>query len=202
LEVLRGKLDGEQPEVDVIAGEIKRLDTVVKTFLNFNKPIDVKAQPLDVKRVVEEVLALVSVDADTKHVLIESTLEEGVWVNGDADLLKQAMLNIVINALEAMQERGKLSIGLERCGAECQLLIRDDGPGIAPEVRDQIFNLYFTTKQHGTGIGLATTFRIVQLHGGTIDFESELGKGTTFRLRFPGIAESRGEAATSATNRS
>jgi signal transduction histidine kinase len=202
LEVLRGKLDGEQPEVDVIAGEIKRLDTVVKTFLNFNKPIDVKAQPLDLKQVVEDVLALVSVDAEAKHVLIDSTLEDRLWVNGDADLLKQAILNIVNNGLEAMRESGKLSIGMERCGPECQITIRDDGPGIAPEVRDQIFNLYFTTKEHGTGIGLATTFRVMQLHGGTIDFESELGKGTTFRLRFPGIAESAGAVATSATNRS
>jgi PAS domain S-box-containing protein len=200
LEVLRGKLDGDQPEVDVIAGEIKRLDTVVKTFLNFTKPIDLKAQPLDLKQVLEQVLALVSVDAEAKHIQIEAALEDKLWINGDTDLLKQAVLNIVNNALEAMQEGGKLSIGTEWNGAQCQIAIADNGPGIAPEVRSRIFNLYFTTKQHGTGIGLATTFRVVQLHGGTIDFESELGKGTTFRLRFPGIADFRGEAATSATN--
>jgi PAS domain S-box-containing protein len=202
LEVLRSKLDGGQPEVDVIAGEIKRLDTVVKTFLNFNKPIDLKAHPLDLKQVTEEVLALVAVDAEAKHVQIEAMLEDGLWVNGDADLLKQAILNIVNNGMEAMQQGGKLSIIMQGSGAECVMTISDQGAGIAPEVRDQIFNLYFTTKQNGTGIGLATTFRIVQLHGGTIDFESELGKGTTFRLRFPGIAESQERAATSATNRS
>ncbi len=206
LEVLRAKLDGPQPEVDVIAGEIRRLDTVVKTFLNFNKPVDPRTQPLELKQVVDQVLALVSVDATAKHIAIEACLEDRLWVNGDADLLKQAILNIVNNALEAMQEGGKLSVGMHRNGADCEITIRDDGPGIAPEVRDQIFNLYFTTKQHGTGIGLATTFRVVQLHGGTIDFESDIGKGTTFRLRFPGIAESRfaqfKEAAESATNRS
>jgi len=200
LEVLRGKLDGDHPEVDVIAGEIKRLDTVVKTFLNFNKPMDVKAQPLDLKQVVEQVLALVSIDAQAKHIRIDAALEDRLWINGDADLLKQAVLNIVNNGLEAMQEGGKLSLRTEWTGVECQLAISDDGPGIAPEVRDQIFNLYFTTKQQGTGIGLATTYRVVQLHGGTIDFASELGKGTTFRLRFPGIADFHGEAATSATN--
>jgi PAS domain S-box-containing protein len=200
LEVLRGKLDGEQPEVDVIAGEIKRLDTVVKTFLNFTKPIDLKAQPLDLKQVVEQVLALVSVDAEAKHIQIETSLEDRLWINGDADLLKQAILNIVNNALEALQEGGKLSLCLEWNGSECQIAIADDGPGIAPDVRGQIFNLYFTTKQHGTGIGLATTFRVMQLHGGTIDFESELGKGTTFRLRFPGIADFSEQAATSATS--
>ncbi|HEY6390213.1 MAG TPA: ATP-binding protein [Bryobacteraceae bacterium] len=200
LEVLRGKLHGEQPEVDVIAGEIKRLDTVVKTFLNFNKPIDLKAQPLDLKQVVEQVLALVSIDAEAKHIRIETALEDRLWINGDADLLKQAVLNVVNNGLEALQEGGKLSLCTEWNGLECQLTVADDGPGIAPEVRDQIFNLYFTTKQQGTGIGLATTYRVVQLHGGTIDFASELGKGTTFRLRFPGIADFHGEAATSATN--
>jgi PAS domain S-box-containing protein len=200
LEVLRGKLDGDQPEVDVIAGEIKRLDTVVKTFLNFTKPIDLKAEPLDLKQVVEQVLALVSVDAEAKHIQIETALEDRLWINGDADLLKQAILNIVNNALEALREGGKLSLCLEWNGAECQIAIADNGPGIAPDVRGQIFNLYFTTKEHGTGIGLATTFRVMQLHGGTIDFESELGKGTTFRLRFPGIADLREEAATSAAN--
>jgi hypothetical protein len=202
LEVLRGKLDGNQPEVDVIAGEIKRLDTVVKTFLNFTKPIDLKAQHLDLKQVVEQVLALVSVDAEAKRIQIEAALEDRLWINGDADLLKQAILNIVNNGLEAMLEGGNLSIRTEWTGAECQITITDDGPGIAPEVRDQIFNLYFTTKEHGTGIGLATTFRVMQLHGGTIDFASELGKGTTFRLRFPGIADFHEEAATSATNSS
>jgi PAS domain S-box-containing protein len=202
LEVLRGKLDGDQPEVDVIAGEIKRLDTVVKTFLNFTKPIDLNARPLDLKQVVEQVLALVSPDAEAKHIQIEAALEDRLWINGDVDLLKQAILNIVNNGLEAMLEGGKLSICTEWTGAECQTTIADDGPGIAPEVRDQIFNLYFTTKEHGTGIGLATTFRVMQLHGGTIDFASELGKGTTFRLRFPGIADFHGEAATSATSSS
>jgi len=202
LEVLRAKLDGPHPEVDVIASEIKRLDTVVKTFLNFNKPIDPQTHPLDLKQVVEQVLALISVDATAKHIRIEAALEDGLWVNGDADLLKQAILNIVNNGLEAMQDGGKLSVSMQGNGAECQIAIADDGPGIAPEVRGQIFNLYFTTKQQGTGIGLATAFRVVQLHGGTIDFESELGKGTTFRLRFPGIAEFHEEAVTSATSRS
>jgi len=200
LEVLRGKLVEDHPEVNVIAGEIKRLDKVVKTFLNFTKPVDLKAQPLDLKEVLEQVLALVSVDAEAKHIRIEAAFEDRLWINGDSDLLKQAILNIVNNGLEAMQEGGTLSLCTQWSGAECQLTIADNGPGISPEFRARIFNLYFTTKEHGTGIGLATTFRVVQLHGGTIDFESELGKGTTFRLRFPGLADFRGEAATSATN--
>ena len=176
LEVLRGKLRGEQPEVDVIAGEIKRLDNVVKTFLNFNRPIELEAKSINLTELVEEVIALVAPDARAKSVQIESIHEAGLMVNGDADLLKQAILNVVNNGLEAMPMGGQLAVRTTCDGDDCQVEISDAGAGIAPEVRDRIFNLYFTTKQGGSGIGLATTFRVVQLHGGTIDFVSELGK--------------------------
>jgi PAS domain S-box-containing protein len=202
LEVLRGRLDGQQPELDVIAGEIKRLDTVVKTFLSFNKPIELQARPIDLNRVVEQVVALVQVEAQARRIEIESVLKGRLWINGDPDLLKQAILNVVNNGLEAMGDGGRLAVRAELDGDECLLSIADAGPGIAPEIRDRIFNLYFTTKTQGSGIGLATTFRVVQLHSGTIDFVSEQGKGTTFRLRFPGMTDYQGEAFNSATSNS
>jgi PAS domain S-box-containing protein len=202
LEVLRSRLDTEQPEVEVIAREIKRLDNVVKTFLNFNRPIELQARPLDLDQVVQQVLALVSVDAEAKNIQIETELTDKLWLNGDPDLLKQAILNVVNNGLEAMSEGGKLVIRTEWIADECQIRVTDAGSGIAPEIQEKIFNLYFTTKQQGSGIGLATTFRVVQLHSGTIDFVSEPGKGTTFRLRFPGMADYHGEARTSATGTS
>ncbi|HWY48475.1 MAG TPA: ATP-binding protein [Bryobacteraceae bacterium] len=199
LEVLKSKLEVQEPELDVISGEIKRLDNVVKTFLNFNKPVVLQARPIDLNRIVEQVLVLVRVEAQARKIEMESTLTGKLWINGDPDLLKQAILNVVNNGLEAMKDGGKLGVRTEWGGDECQLTIRDAGPGIAPEIQDRIFNLYFTTKQQGTGIGLATTFRVVQLHSGTIDFVSEQGKGTTFRLRFPGMMDYQGEALTSAT---
>jgi PAS domain S-box-containing protein len=202
LEVLRSRLDTEQPEVEVIAREIKRLDNVVKTFLNFNRPIELQARPLDLDEVVQQVLALVSVDAEAKNIHIETELTDKLWLNGDPDLLKQAILNVVNNGLEAMSEGGKLVIRTEWIADECQIRVTDAGSGIAPEIQEKIFNLYFTTKQQGSGIGLATTFRVVQLHSGTIDFVSEPGRGTTFRLRFPGMADYHGEARTSATGTS
>jgi signal transduction histidine kinase len=113
-------------------------------------------------------------------------------INGDADLLKQAILNIVNNGIEAMHAGGELTVRTCWDGEDCQLTIADAGPGIAPEIQDRVFNLYFTTKIQGSGIGLATTFRVVQMHSGTIDFVSESGKGTTFRLRFPGMVDYRG----------
>jgi PAS domain S-box-containing protein len=199
LEVLKSKLDVQEPELDVISREIKRLDNVVKTFLNFNKPVVLQARPIDLNRVVEQVLALVLVEAQARHVALETGLNGKLWINGDPDLLKQAILNVVNNGLEAMPDGGKLAVRTEWNGNECGLTISDAGPGIAPAIQDRIFNLYFTTKEHGSGIGLATTFRVVQLHSGTIDFVSEQGKGTTFRLRFPGMMDYQGEALTSAT---
>jgi len=202
LEVLKSKLEVQEPELEVISREIKRLDNVVKTFLNFNKPVVLQTRPIDLNRIVEQVLALVQVEAQARNIEMESALTGKLWINGDPDLLKQAILNVVNNGLEAMKDRGKLGVRTEWGGDECQLTIRDEGPGIAPEIQDRIFNLYFTTKQQGTGIGLATTFRVVQLHSGTIDFVSEQGKGTTFRLRFPGMMDYQGEALTSATGNS
>jgi hypothetical protein len=202
LEVLRSRLDTEQPEVDVIAREIKRLDTVVKTFLSFNRPVELQARPIDLGQVVEQVIALVSIDAQAKNIQIDTALTDKLWLSGDPDLLKQAILNVVNNGLEAMSEGGKLDIRTEWIGADCQVRIADAGAGIPPEIQDQIFNLYFTTKEQGSGIGLATTFRVVQLHSGTIDFVSEPGRGTTFRLRFPGMADYQSEARTSATGTS
>ena len=107
LEVLRGKLDGEQPEIEVIGREIKRLDTVVKTFLNFNRPVDLNYKPIDFNDLVKQVLALVSVDANAKNVALKTVLQaDQLWINGDPDLLKQAILNVINNGMEAMHGRG------------------------------------------------------------------------------------------------
>jgi signal transduction histidine kinase len=108
-------------------------------------------------------------------------------IAGDRDLLKQALLNIVVNGLEAMDPGGRLDVRLTSLGAEYEVAVTDQGRGITAELRDKIFNLYFTTKIDGTGIGLAITFQVVQLHNGTIDLSSESGKGATFRLRFPAL---------------
>ena len=194
LEVLKGKLEAAEPEIEVIAREIQRLDNVVKTFLSFNKPVELRASPVELSQLVQEVLTLVTVDADGKNIDVEAEFDDDAWVNGDRDLLKQAILNIVINAQEAMHEGGRLSVRTMRAGDECHITVTDTGPGIPAEVQDRIFNLYFTTKENGSGIGLAMTFRVVQLHSGTIDFVSEHGKGTTFRLRFPELVNRHNEA--------
>jgi signal transduction histidine kinase len=145
-------------------------------------------------------LALVSVDASAKNVALKTVLEaDKLWINGDPDLLQQAILNVINNGLEAMPEGGTLVTRTSSDGGQCQLTVSDAGPGIAREIQARVFQLYFTTKETGSGIGLATTFRVVQLHNGTIDFTSEPGKGTTFRMRFPRMVDYQGAVFTSAT---
>jgi len=106
-------------------------------------------------------------------------------VNVDRELLKQAVLNLVLNAVEAMPNGGRLTLTLARRGEMAEVSVADTGCGIAPEHRSRIFQLFFTTRPGGSGIGLASAFLIVQLHNGSIDFESEVGRGTTFRLGLP-----------------
>jgi hypothetical protein len=95
---------------------------------------------------------------------------------------------VVVNAIDAMGEQGRLKLAVDNQDGECILTVADTGPGIPEGILDRVFDLYFSTKPEGSGIGLALTFRMVQLHGGTIDFESQPGKGTSFRLRFPEAA--------------
>jgi hypothetical protein len=197
LEVLKSKLAGQQPEIDVIGREIKRLDSVVKTFLNFNRPVDLEYKPIDFNELVKQILALVSVEASAKHIRLETAFENKLWINGDPDLLKQAILNVINNGLEAMQAGGTLTTRTACDDDECLLTVGDAGPGIPVEIQNRVFQLYFTTKENGSGIGLATTFRVVQLHNGTIDFTSEPGQGTTFRLRFPRMVDHEGEVLAS-----
>lgn len=190
LEMLRSRMADESPDVEpefaILSEEVTRLDRVVRTFLDFNRPVELVVEDVDVGESAAEIVRLIDPEATQKG--IDLSLErpaEGVMVKGDRDLLKQALLNIAVNGIEAMNDGGKLRIGVEKNRDHCAVSIQDTGPGIPREQREKIFQLYFTTKPRGTGIGLAMTFRAVQLHGGTIDVESESGKGTTFRVTLP-----------------
>ncbi len=192
MEVLKSKLadqyDNVGVEIETIAREILRLDRVVKTFLDFTRPVDLKMRDIGMVTLVQDVAGLVGPSAGRQNVHIEVDSDpEEIYVHGDPDLLQQAILNVVANGVEAMKNGGLLRIQLTREGDECCVSISDEGAGIPLEIREQIFHLYFTTKGKGSGIGLAVTFRVVQLHNGTIDFTSESGRGATFRLRIPAI---------------
>jgi len=190
LEVLRARLEGQDPEtereIDLIASEITRLDRVVKTFLDFTRPVELNFTLFDARELAGEVTRLVEPEAAGKGIDVTIDVASApLPLRADRDLIKQALLNVVVNAVEAMPNGGRLEISVQISGGECIVRISDQGPGIPAEIRDKIFQLYFTTKGKGSGIGLAMTFRVVQLHGGTIDFTSEVGRGTTFWIRLP-----------------
>ncbi len=189
LELLRNHLreaPEAEEEINIISQEITRLDRVVRTFLDFTRPVELAAADLDLRTIVQEVLTLIEPEASKHQVTLEfNSPSAPVRVRGDADLLKQALMNICRNALDVMPGGGRLSVGLLRAGIEAVISVADTGPGIPAQQRDKIFQLYYSTKKKGSGIGLAMTFRAVQLHGGSIEVESEPGQGALFRLRLP-----------------
>jgi len=221
LELLRSKLgeaDGPAARhLEVIDMEIRRLDRVVQTLVDFSRPVELQLHEQDLRLVIGDVLALAAEELTTHRVRLTSRMpEEPLLANVDADLLKQAALNVIQNGAQAMPEGGRLEVVLEedqsgetgtqpargnglegsRTGRATPkfavLRIADEGPGIPAEILEKIFDLYFTTKSGGSGIGLAMTYRILQLHHGSVDVQSREGRGTEFRLRIPLTAAGRG----------
>jgi PAS domain S-box-containing protein len=172
--------------VQVLDKEIDRLDAVVKRFLDFTRPMDIRLEPTQLAELLREVLEFAQPQLEKSRIQLAQLLPIDVpEVYVDRALLKQAVLNLVLNAAEAMPGGGQLRLVLSRRGEMAEITVGDTGKGIAPENRQKIFQLFFTTRPGGSGIGLASTFRIVQLLNGSIDFTSEVGRGTTFRIELP-----------------
>lgn len=172
--------------VQVLDKEIDRLDEVVKRFLDFSRPMEVRLEATNLATLLREVLAVALPQLQKANVEVsQSLLADVPEVFADRDLLKQAVLNLVLNAIEAMPNGGQLRLTLNRRGDCAEIAVADTGIGIPQENRQKIFQLFFTTRPGGSGIGLASTFRIVQLLNGSIDFTSEVGLGTTFRIELP-----------------
>jgi len=221
LELLKSKLgESNGPatrHLEVIDAEIRRLDRVVQTLVDFARPVEVQLREQDLRPVIGDVLALAADELTMRRVTLVSRIPaEPLIANVDADLLKQAALNVIQNGAQAMPDGGRLEVTLEEDrdygGNQAQqgqpngaaggsahaatysavLRVADEGIGIPDEIRDKIFDLYFTTKIGGSGIGLAMTYRILQLHHGSVEVQSRQGRGTEFRLRIPLTAAERG----------
>jgi signal transduction histidine kinase len=171
--------------VDIIATEIRRLDEVVQGFLKFARPEDLKLQPVVLAALFDEIAPIIRPEADRNRVVLAVDCDSSSIVNGDPAMLRQAFLNLALNACQAMPDGGTLRIQAKLAGRQVQVLVSDTGTGILPEHLDKIFDLYFTTKPKGSGIGLSMVYRIVQMHDGEIEIESTPGKGTTFRILLP-----------------
>jgi signal transduction histidine kinase len=172
--------------VDVIAREIRRLDEVVQGFLKFTRPEDLKLQPVHLASLFDEVVPIVKPEADRNGVSLTVECDGAPDVNGDPGMLRQAFLNLALNACQAMPQGGTLRIRCDSArGHRVAVSMIDTGVGIKPEHLQRIFDLYFTTKPKGSGIGLSMVYRTVQMHDGEIEVQSTPGAGSTFRMLLP-----------------
>ncbi len=195
LELLRGKLgtdtSGAGRHVEVLASEMARLDRVVQTLADFTRPIEPNLREQALRPLVDSVLQLVSVDAQLRGVeVVVVDHARSARVVADSGMLHQALLNVVLNAMEAMPHGGTLQLHLRRERNMATIAIRDSGFGIPADMLEKVFHLYFTTKPTGSGIGLAMTWRTIQMLGGTIAVQSNadpdaLDRGTLFTVLLP-----------------
>lgn len=192
LELLRGKMPSEvdaKRHLDVIQSEIRRLDRVVQTLVDFSRPVELQLKEQDLRDAVSSVLMLASAELETRSVIVTSAIpEHPVMARVDADLIEQALLNVVLNGAQAMANGGELAVRLHEEARMAVIEVEDHGEGIPDEIRARIFDLYFTTKREGSGIGLAMTYRILQLHHGQLEVQSKPGEGSTFTLRIPAVS--------------
>ena len=199
LQLLQNKLQQVDPDskrhIDIIDSEIHRLDRVVQILVDFTRQRELHVEEVDLRNLLNEVSLLAQPDAEAHGVRIVREIPiEPLPVKVDLDFMKQALLNIVINGEQAMPNGGTLTLRARRDEGNAIIEIRDEGSGIPKDVQDKIFELYFTTKKGGSGIGLAQTYQIMQWHYGSVDFETAEGEGTTFRLRLP-VVEPPGDSA-------
>ncbi len=203
VEVLKEKLAQmdapTQRHLEIINTEIRRLDRVVQTLVDFTRPVELRLTNTDLRRIVEDVIVLSAPQAESQKVRIRHQIaSDPLIVAVDADLIKQALLNVVLNGIQAMPDGGELRVSALRENEAAIIEVQDHGVGIPGAIKDKIFNLYFTTKKTGTGIGLAMTYRVIQLHNGALEFASEEGNGTTFHFELPlsgSVAPSERDAA-------
>jgi signal transduction histidine kinase len=181
-----------QRHLSVLREEMRRLDRLLQTMLSENEPIGSVTGTFDFRDLVREIAAVLTPQARRQRVSVEVRLpEQPVEATGMRDRLKQAFLNIAVNALESMPAGGRLGLGVSREGDDVLVRCEDTGPGIAPELVDEIYQLYYTTKKSGSGIGLYVARLVAESHGGEIRLDSRPGHGTTVVMSVPARGPAR-----------
>jgi two-component system sensor histidine kinase HydH len=171
---------------NIMAEEVDRVNRVISELLEFARPIKLELKKIRIFELVDKALRLIKYEADPAGIKISSSVEPNLpEVEVDKDRLTQVLLNVFINAIQAMPSGGTLTVNVRTMADSLQFEISDTGGGISPQDQANIFNPYFTTKKSGTGLGLAIAFKIVETHGGTITIESLESKGTTFVIAIP-----------------
>jgi signal transduction histidine kinase len=174
--------------LETIVSQVERITKIMTQLLTFARQRPSEPRPLDLRGIIEDSLEVLQDRLAWHHITVERDFEEGIpAVRADADHMSQVLLNLMINSIHAMPDGGTLCIGLKHGAGEVILTVMDTGHGIPQEHLSRIFDPFFTTKEvgKGTGLGLTVVHGIIQEHGGSIDVESQPGRGTTFTLTFP-----------------
>jgi signal transduction histidine kinase len=181
----------QKEDFEVISEEIRHLDTIVENFLEFSRPPKLKIQEISPSEVVDLTLRLLQHRLESYNVKVKTIRQQPLpEIKQDPEQLKEVLVNLVVNACEAMDSGGSIVIQeeeghVEPLGRVVIIRVSDTGPGIPSPIKERIFQPFFTTKEEGTGLGLSIASRIVEEHGGWLDVSSEEGKGTTFVLTLP-----------------
>jgi len=171
---------------DVLVKEVERLNRSIGELLEYARPAQLKRELTDIDEIIKKTVSLVQVDAESYQISLVLALATGLpMVRVDRDKLNQVVLNLFLNAIQAMPNGGVLTVRTERDGGMIVVSIRDSGEGITPENLHRVFDPYFTTKSNGTGLGLALSTKIVEEHGGMMKISSTLNEYTEVRVMLP-----------------
>ena len=176
----------EQTELlDVLSSETSRINRIVQQFLEFARPPRLAPQPVDLAAFLAEAAASTAAMAAQRGITLDTELERVGETSLDADQFRQALDNLLRNAIEASTEGSSVVLRAGRSDDGYRIVVEDHGPGIPADQVPRIFDLYFTTKAEGTGVGLAVTHQVIEAHGGTIEVDTELGRGTRMIIHLP-----------------
>lgn len=187
--------DFQQEDFEVVSEEMRRLDNIVRNFLEFSRPHKLKKQRIIISEVIDKTLDLLCHRLELHSVdIIRKQSAKLPAIEADSELLKEVFVNLMVNACEAMQDGGEIVISeeealAEKIGRAVVVKVQDNGPGMSEEVRKRVLEPFETTKADGTGLGLFIAVRIIEEHGGTLELRSKEGQGTMFILTFPASEE-------------
>jgi two-component system, NtrC family, sensor histidine kinase HydH len=172
--------------LNIIKRETERLSRLLASFLDFARPRAPQYQAISLPNALDSVLALAAHAVDRKPITLRTDVPAGLpALQGDPEQLKQVLLNLLINAIQASPDGNEVVLTARLEGSKVLIQVKDGGPGIPPEIRDKIFDPFFTTKESGTGLGLSVAHQIVEQHGGILTAEANPDKGMTFSVALP-----------------
>jgi PAS domain S-box-containing protein len=189
LEILGRRMPPTTADRQIVGEMVARIDALnqmVQDLLVFARPTPPKIAPVAVGQIVRDTIALLGTDPDMREITFEEAgVDTALMIHADSELMKGVLLNLMINAAQAMGRRGRINVSIAEGQGGCEVSIADHGPGIPEEIRANVFDPFFTTKHRGTGLGLAVARRTVELHGGKLRFECPPGGGTVMIVSLP-----------------